>query len=280
VRRCLENVAAQATRCSAEILLADSSGAGLPDDVPDALRAVRYIGSPGSSVFDLRAIGTAVSTGEVVAWTEDHCDPAPDWCERIISTHREHPEWLAIGGAMLNAEDATTADWANFLTTFGPFVPPADLRKTDRVPPAANISFKREALPLGRIEAGEVEFGLKRRLLNEGRLGVDDRVLVRHIQPRALSASAVVHFHNGRCSSGFLARGLPLRARIGWLLRCLVLPLGIIRNVRVPLAGNREFAGRLARSMPGILILAVCHAAGEFIGLTLNGVGSSPLSLE
>jgi hypothetical protein len=140
-QECLEILLTQIAATNAEILLADSSGIGLPEPVPEHLKAVRWIKVPGVSVFHLRAIGTRAATGKIIAWTEDHCRPAADWCEKILNAHTVHPELTAIGGSMENGSTTTTADWANFLTTFGPFIAPIDFAKTDRVPTPANISF-------------------------------------------------------------------------------------------------------------------------------------------
>jgi hypothetical protein len=279
-QECLEILLPQITGIDGEILLADSSGVGLPEPVPEHLKSVHWIKAPGASVFHLRAIGTSAAHGKIIAWTEDHCRPAADWCEKILSAHSAHPELAAIGGSMENGSTATTGDWANFLTTFAPFIAPIDFAKTDRVPPPANISFKRRAIPPGEIGPGEIEFVIKPQLQKERSIGVDDRIVVRHIQSRSLFESALTHFHNGRSTSGLIASQLSKESRRQRLRHCFRLPRAIVRNVIEPLAGKTSVEEPLRRALPAIRLLAICHAAGEFCGLAFRTAGSSPIRLE
>jgi hypothetical protein len=279
-QECLEILLPQITGIDAEILLADSSGTGLPEPVPEHLKSVRWIKAPGASVFHLRALGTSAATGKIIAWTEDHCRPAADWCERILGAHSAHPELAAIGGSVENGSTTTTGDWANFLTTFGPFVAPIDLAKTDRVPPPANISFKRRAIPSGEIGPGDIEFVIKPQLQRERLIGVDDRIVVWHIQSRSFFESAVSHFHNGRSTSGLIASQLSKEGRRQRLRHCFRLPRAIVQNVTEPLAGKTSVAEPLRRALPTIRFLAICHAAGEFCGLAFRTAGTSPIRLE
>jgi hypothetical protein len=279
-QECLEILLPQIAGIEAEILLADSSGIGLPEPVPEHLKSVRWIKAPGASVFHLRAIGTSAATGTIIAWTEDHCRPAADWCEKILVAHSEHPELAAIGGSVENGSTTTIVDWANFLTTFAPFIAPIDFAKTDRVPPPANISFKRRAIPAGEIAAGEIEFVIKPRLHKERSIGVDDRIVVWHIQSRGFFESAFSHFHNGRSTSGLTASQLSKESRRQRLGHCFRLPKAIVRNVTEPLAGKTSVEEHLRRALPAIRLLAICHAAGEFWGLVFRTAGSSPIRLE
>jgi hypothetical protein len=279
-QECLEILLLQIAGIDAEILLADSSGIGLPEPVPEHLKSIRWIKAPGVSVFHLRAIGTSAATGRIIAWTEDHCRPAADWCEKILDAHSAHPELAAIGGSMENGSTSTTGDWANFLTTFAPFIAPIDFAKTDRVPPPANISFKRLAIPPGEIGPGEIEFVIKPQLQKERSIGVDDRIVVRHIQSRSFFESAVMHFHNGRSTSGLIASQLSRESRRQRLRHCFRLPQAIVRNVTEPLAGKTSVEEPLRRALPAIRLLAICHAAGEFCGLAFRTAGSSPTRLE
>jgi hypothetical protein len=121
------------------------------------LRDVRLIAVAGASVFELRARGTAQAGGGIVAWTEDHCRPSADWCERTLLAHARHPEADLIGGAVINGSVDSVIDWANFLCTFAPFLPPLEHPPLGRVPVAANLSLKRRAMPPGDIGPGFIE---------------------------------------------------------------------------------------------------------------------------
>jgi len=229
-------------------------------------------------VFTLRAQATADAIGEIVAWTEDHCLPAPDWCARICEAHAMRLNADVIGGAVLNGSCEATMDWANFLCTFGPFVPPLDRTPTKRAPAVANLSMKRRAIPSGIIRAGWIESAYLPRLLATGRVKFDGQIQVTHIQSWGFWGTFAAHFHNGRSTTGLLADTLPAWRRARQVLVCLLMPLELTRTSITPLIGKPEV--QWCRHLPLVLALAVAFSAGEFIGLVANGAGRSPRRLE
>ncbi len=275
---CLEILAPQCRALNAELLVGDSTGVGLPGRLPDLLRDVCSVIVPGASIFDLRAKCTEIAQGEIVAWTEDHCHPAIDWCARILDAHREQPHALAIGGAVVNGSTDSAMDWANFLCTFAPFLPPLDSSRIGRVPAAANISFKRSALPAPPVAPGRIELTLEADLWSQRKIGFDDRIRVTHVQSWGFWGTPRAHFHNGRSTTGLRAGNMTLAQRLGRMLVCGVLPLEILRTVLTPLLGKPGIP--YLRCFPLIAGLAVAHSAGEFTGLLLGGAGASPLKLE
>ncbi len=275
---CLEILAPQCRAWNAELLVGDSTGVGLPDPLPDCLRNVRCLVVPGASIFDLRAECTGAACGEIVAWTEDHCRPAGDWCARILEAHQTQPEAQAIGGAIVNGSTRSLMDWANFLCTFAPFLPPLERSRIGRVPAAANISFKRGAIPQGPLAAGQIELTLEAELWSRRKIGFDQRIVVSHVQSWGFWGTPRAHFHNGRSTTGLRAADMSLGRRLGRMLVCCVLPLEILRTVILPLAGKPGIP--YLRCLPLIAGLALAHSAGEFTGLLLRGAGRSPLELE
>ena len=159
-RECLEHLCPQADAAGAEIILADGSGVGLSEEFVGENPCVRWMKIPGAPVFDLRARAVAVARGEVIALTEDHCVVQPGWCERILAAHRRHPSALAIGGAVENGSTRLLIDKAKFFLTFGPFMPPFTSKLTHRVPPPANVSFKRSTFLDVVPSPGWIEFAL------------------------------------------------------------------------------------------------------------------------
>jgi hypothetical protein len=275
---CLEILAPQCRALNAELLVGDSTGEGLPDPLPDSLGGVRCMVIPGASIFDLRAQCTESARGEIIAWTEDHCRPAEDWCRRILKAHEAQPDAHAIGGAILNGSTGSLMDWANFLCTFAPFMPPLERSRIGRVPAAANISFKRCAIPAGPLAAGRIELTLEAELWSKGKIGFDERILVSHVQSWGFWGTPHAHFHNGRSTTGLRAADMGWGCRLGRLLVCGILPLEILRTVIMPLAGKPGIP--YVRCLPLIAGLAMAHSAGEFTGLLLRSAGSSPLKLE
>lgn len=78
LRMCLDSLHNQAVQAGAEVIVADGTGRGLPDDVTGRYPEVTWLKAPGCSVPQLRALAMSQACGEVVAVTEDHCRVAPD----------------------------------------------------------------------------------------------------------------------------------------------------------------------------------------------------------
>ena len=95
VRGCLERLAPQVRAGEVELIVADGSVCGLDAKVAEQARWLRY---PGRGPHELRLLGFTEARGDVVAITEDHCDVAPDWCERVLDAHARHPDAVAIAG--------------------------------------------------------------------------------------------------------------------------------------------------------------------------------------
>jgi len=133
----------QLAEVGGELLVADGSPDGLPEDIPVVVHL------PGADVFALRAAATELARGRVVAITEDHCIPEADWHRAILRAHEEHPEIAAVGGTTLNGSTERVLDWANFLVTFATFLPPLPLRRylLRDIPTAISRSWRMPSRP-------------------------------------------------------------------------------------------------------------------------------------
>ena len=276
---CLDRLCPQATAVGAELILVDSTGRGLPDPRPQSYSNVRWLHVPGASVFELRARAAAAATGAIVGFTEDHCRPSRDFVRLHIQAHQRHSGAMVVGGAVLNGSPGSLLDWASYLLTFGPFLPPIRPGRMRRAATGANVSFKRHAVNAHVAETGWIEFVLQPRLLAAGQVVFDDAILVRHLQSKGPGTFAL-HFHSGRSAAGLTAAGstLPLRIlRLGW---SLTLPLRMLASACPGPLANPAYRWRALRSLPWMAALAVCHSAGVFSGLLLKGAGRSPHLLE
>ena len=278
LKRCLDILLPQCKALGAEILIGDSTGKSLPDPLPECYRKIRYILLPGASVFDLRARATADSRGEIVAWTEDHCLPAPDWCEKICAAHQRNPDAEIVGGAVGNGSRDNPMDWANFLCTFGPFVAPIERPPRKRAPAVANLSIKRRAIPSGPIRAGFIEIACEARLLSAGRVRFDDSIQVTHFQSWGFWRTFAAHFHNGRSTTGLLVDTMPAWKRFRQIMICFLMPAELMRTSVTPLLGKVRVPW--SRHLPFMFALAVAFSAGELVGLVRKGAGRSPHFLE
>jgi hypothetical protein len=244
-------------------------------------RRLSVIVAPGESVFALRARGIERARGEIVAITEDHCIPAPDWAAALVSAHARHPEAVALSGAVANGAIESAWDWANFLMTFAEHMPPLDGAAAKRAPSVANGSFKRA--PVGATAAltpGWVELELMPRLVAAGAVARDGGPLVTHDQSHGgARANLAAHFHNGRASAGLrVERPGPGAVRTEWR-RLAGLPWRLTRELHAALAVRPPLTGGAARGARLAPLLAVAHAAGELVGL-LSGPGASAERLD
>ena len=280
IRETLESLRDQAAAHGAEILVVDGDGAGFPPAEAHRHPNVRVLKRSGASVFALRAHGISRARGEVVAITEDHCRVAPDWCARILDAHRRHPEAAAIGGAVENGATSTLVDWANFALVFSPFMPPIRNGDSETIALQANISYKRRVIPADPGELGIMEMLFNRELLDRGeRLVADGRILVHHHQSHGILKTCASHFHNGRSIAGFRLPHLTGARRLARIGSTAILPPFLLWLTLRNISGKGRLRGELLASVPLLVPLAVCHAAGELIGY-LAGPGDSPRRLD
>jgi hypothetical protein len=259
---------------SVEIIVADGSGRGLPaEGVPPG---VRWIRADGSSVFQSRALGLAASRGEIVAFTEDHCRVAPDWCRRLIELHDQHPDAGGIGGAIENGAVSSTLDWVHFLIAHGPFLRPNRQGARLEIAGQANVSYKRKVLPPQVPDGGIHQMELNRELLRKGvELRMDDRLVVWHIQSLGLRGTCAMHFHTGRCIAGFRLPHLSTFRRLLRIGSCAILPAYLAVRTAITVFAKKRCRMRIILGLPFLVVFVFCHALGELAGY-LSGPGNSP----
>ena len=100
-------------------------------------------GPLGAHPAELRALGVAVASAPIVACTEDHCVPAPDWCVRILAAHQGPA--LAVGGAIQKLQPDAAIAWAAYLLEYARFMPPLQSGPAHYVSDC-NVSYKRSML--------------------------------------------------------------------------------------------------------------------------------------
>lgn len=280
VRPLLDSLRTQIDAVGGEIVLGDGSVDGLPADVRGAHPRLRVLHRPGASVFQLRAACVAASHGAIVAITEDHCVVAPDWCDRILAAHREHPDAAAIGGAVENGATATTIDWASFFLVNGASMPPVRDGVRRAIALQANVSYKRAALSADAHELGMMEWLLNEDLHRRGAvLRSDGRILVAHVQSLGVAATCRIHYDDGRTIAAFRLARMGMLEHAVRLAACAAMPPLLTARAAFQVLRKRRRMGRLAASLPWMLVLTTCKAAGNVAGF-LFGAGASPARIR
>lgn len=270
----------QLARVGGDMVVMDGSGRS-PPTAEETGPGVKWVSRPGASVFQLRDAGYPLCRGEIIAVTEDHCAPAPDWLERILAAHAAHPEAIAIGGCVDNATTRHLVDWATFIVTQTPFVGPLANGPAERIAGAATVTYKRAILErrpdhgsFGAIELFDTAVMVKpgEVLLN------DDSIRVSHHQSMGVGLTASLQYHNGRAIGGLRRREM---TRGDWVRLGGFAVLPLYRTGRsVRLAWGRWIPrSMIVVTLPIITFLHYCQMWGEVVGY-LRGPGSSPQRLR
>ena len=275
-RACLDSLREQARVVGAEIIVADGCGRGLPDEAISSSSDITWLRLPGASVFRLRALAMARARGEIIAVTEDHCRASPDWCERIIEAHREHRDAAAIGGAVENGATERVSDWASFFIVNGASMLPIRTGERKRISLQANVSYKRRVVPESFPKLGIMEWMFNEELRERGeKLMADDRIVVSHVQSLGFADTCRIHFDDGRSIAGFRLQRINLPERGIRLAACFIMPPVLLLRTLIPVCLKRRFLGRVVASLPMLVLLHCCRAAGAFVGF-IAGPGESP----
>jgi glycosyl transferase family 2 len=274
LERLIESVVPQAREIGAEVIVVDNNGAGLPEQLASETPEIVWITDPGASIFRMRSLGMSVARGEVVALTEDHCVPAPGWCQAHVDGHAEHPDVPAVGGTVVNGATGKLSAWGSFLLNHSEWMPPVESGMRPMVD-RANISYKRSVVPSTPTAPEVAEPLIDDRLLrSRAKFFLNADAVVTHIQSLGLRGTLTIHFHSGRSLAGSrVARGLGLAGRVACATASAALgPAMFVQTIRR--VARRRPPLRLLASLPMVLAVASVISAGLVVGY-LAGPGDS-----
>lgn len=275
LRRCLDALAAgqvDATKGRVEVIVAHERGVvdALARDhvslAADGALDIHHVrGDAGCGPARLRALGAAAARGSVIAFTEDHCLPAGDWCLTILAAHER--ESAVIGGAIEKVPDDTGLNWAGYLLTYARYMPPL-------APGAApylsdcNVSYRRTHLDLVQdtwltdFHETSVNWALKARGIA---LILEPAMLVRQQRTLAWRSAMREQLEHGSIFARTRTAGMPLPRRIALIALSPALPAVMVaRTIRRARASGGSVP--LVRSLPGLVALATAWAVGELRG--------------
>ncbi len=215
---------------------------------------------------ELRAAGFRQARGALVALTEDHCMPAPDWAQRIVAAH-SGPH-AAVGGAVEKREPDTVLNWAVYLCDFSRYMNPV------RSGPAfyltdCNVSYKREAL----IEIADIwaeafhETAVHGALRARGEtLWLSPDIVVYQQRDLRLGPALRERYKFGRLFAGIRVAGQSGARRLIYAAFTPVLPALLVWRAAMNVLRKGRHRGSLLRALPAMALLASVWSFGELTG--------------
>jgi GT2 family glycosyltransferase len=265
---CLEALARQEGAIPFEVIVADATGPATVAAVRERFPEVRVLAFDGPrSVPALRSAGIAAARGRLVAVTEDHCVPRPDWIQRLVEAHRR-TGWAAVGGGVENGATRRAVDWAVFFCEYSGLMSPVAAGETDRLP-GMNVVYDLDALAGCRdVFLAELwEPFVHERIRRVGhRMGLDPSIVVEHRKHFTVRGFLAERFHYSRSYAAMRVEGRPAPVRAAWAFGGLALPLLLVGRIVAAVLRRRRHVAALARALPLVVLFSLAWAAGETVG--------------
>jgi hypothetical protein len=227
---------------------------------------VRFVPVEGRRTYaELRAIGFHQARGAIIALTEDHCSPDPDWCQQILKLHEA--AHAAVGGAVDKGPDGIL-NWAVYLCDFSRYMNPVTEGQSAYLTDC-NVSYKRRALePLGPLWATEFhETTINWTLAGQGQsLWLSPRVIVRQQRSLTLGYALGERYRFGRLFARTRVAATPWPRRPMYAAGALVLPLVLVARVARNVLVKRRALDRCLLALPAIVLLNTVWGFGELVG--------------
>ena len=219
------------------------------------------------------AAGVRAARGAVVALSENHCFPEPDWVERVMAAHAV-PGRVGVGPAVLNANPERALSRVAHAAGYGMYLVdhPAGPREELAL---HNSSFLREAVTPYE-ERLEDLLGDERHLwrtLGDGgaELWFDPSVRKRHINEATWELVLGLAWCGGRRYAGVRSRDWPFLRRFVYGVASLLITLPVFRNVWRLLSVAERKGGVGLRTAAAAIPFALSQALGEGAAYAFGG---------
>ncbi|MEX5214724.1 MAG: glycosyltransferase [Nitrospiraceae bacterium] len=280
IHECLTALERERQGVSAEILVLCCCGNTTAAHIATHFPACTLIHFPTRlGIPELRAIGMARATGEIVSIIEDHCLVGEGWFREILAAHEKGYE--AVGGAVTNGSVERLTDWAVFLCEYSGVMPPIPDGEVAGIT-GNNASYRTTILD--RVEDSTKrecwELFLHQELRRQGvKFLSAPSIIVSHKKEFGFWYFMAQRYHYSRSFAGMRRQRT---SRLNSLLYACASPLlpGLMlwrmaRQVWI----KRRHMDKFVLSLPFQAAFMLSYAAGECVGY-LFGSGDSLLKVE
>lgn len=219
------------------------------------------------SFAEAQAIGVRAATSTIVAFTEDHSLPDPQWAEYLVYAHRK--EWAGVGPVVENANPRSLISWTNLVIEYGEWLAPAVSDVVNHLP-GHNSSYKRDILLRYGDKLGtwlESESILHWDLTAKGyRFWLESSARTAHQNFSDFFWTIRLRFCCGRLFAGSRVRNWSRFMSFIYFCGSPMIPL--LRLYRITRELQRPGRPRhlLIRMLPFLILFLVCDGLGEMVG--------------
>jgi len=267
VARCLEALGLQTGAGEIQIIVPCDERRATLSGLKGRFPAVEFPRLDGRRTpAELRAAGVKLARAEVVALTEDHCRPEPDWGARILDAHRS--PHAAVGGAVEKRTPDTALNWAFFFSDYLRYARPLEAGPAAHLTDC-NVSYKRAALEqIAGAWSAEFHENLVHDALRErGRsLWLCPEAVVRQGRSFRLSTALWDRYAFGRLFASTRVENAPSVRRLALLASTPLLPVLLVARIVLLLKQKRRFGMAFVRALPQVVLIASAWAWGELAG--------------
>ena len=210
-----------------------------------------------------------MAKGKIIAFIDADCVAEKNWIEEILGAH-ESP-YLAIGGAIANADPKSFFGWAAYFVEFSQWMPETWVQWQDDIA-AANMSYKKEIFDRcgGFIEGTycsdtDFHWRIKRRGY---RLRFFPSMLISHKSMDRLDRFLKHEFFHGRCFARVRVQGQGFSkcTRLLYVIFAPLIPLRLFLKIALNNMRNRIYFSQFLKSSPLVALGLICWSLGEIVG--------------
>jgi hypothetical protein len=278
---CLQALDEQEFDGACEVVVADCSGPATVAAIRERHPAVRVLAFDGPrSVPFLRSRGAEAARAPLVAITEDHCVPSPNWLHELRATLRR-TGWAAAGGGVENGSRRRLIDWTVYFCEYSNLMAPVTTGPADGIP-GMNVVYDRVKLGdrADLLTQDLWENEIHDRIRGAGfEIGLDSGIVVHHCKRFTFSMFNSERFHYSRAYAGTRVRNRAWPVRLGYTAATSVLPALLCYRIGRTVFARRRHRLWFVACLPLVAYFSVVWAVGEAVGY-LRGPGSSILKIR